>query len=402
MRFKYVAYNSAGVEATGVVEAESQDRAEEILWQSNLTVSRMSKESPALTMDELLPTIFGVKRQDLVTFSRDMASLIGSGIPLLQALRMLREQAGKASLKRLLGEILASLEAGNSFSQSCAKHTNVFPQLYLRLVEIGEEIGSLELVFRQITSHYEKDLALRARIRGALTYPVMVLVLAISSILVMVNFVIPAMMGLFNEFKAQLPLTTRILIVVAGVLKTYGPQVSLGIGLVVVLTFLYLRTPTGIRRKDYFFIEMPVIGLIIRKMNIGQIARTMVLMQRAGVPLTEILKVLVQTTQNIAFKEGLTAVENAVRQGRLLSQAFASHPLFTPLLVQMIAVGEQTGRLETNMETLANYYEQETDRSINRATELIEPVMILGAGGLVGFIAISVITPMYGIIHQIQ
>lgn len=402
MRFKYLAYNSAGEETTGIVEADSQESAEETLWKSNLTISRISKEASSFALDEILPTIFGVKRQDLVTFSRDMASLIGSGIPLLQALRMLREQAGKASLKRVLGEILNSLEAGNSFSQACAKYTAIFPPLYLRLIEIGEEIGSLELVFRQITSHYEKELALQARIRGALTYPIMVMLLAVSSILVMVNFVVPAMMGLFTEFKAQLPLVTRILIVVAGVLKTYGPQVTFGIILVAVLTYLYLKTPTGNRRKDYLIMRIPVIGTILRKLNIGRIARTMVIMQRAGVPLTEILKVLVQTTQNIAFKEGLITVEKEIRQGRLLSQAFASHPLFTPLLVQMISVGEQTGRLETNMETLANYYEQETDRAINRATELIEPILILSAGGLVGFIAVSIITPMYGIINQIQ
>ena len=402
MRYKYVAYNSTGEETAGVIEADSQERAEELLWQSNLTISRISKIATAVSLDEILPTIFGVKRQDLVTFSRDMASLIGSGIPLLQALRMLRDQTGKASLRRILVEILTSLESGNSFSQSCAKHPAVFPPLFLRLIEIGEEIGSLELVFRQITNHYEKELLLGARIRGALTYPIMVILLAISAILIMVNFVVPAMMGLFTEFKAQLPLVTRILIAVAGILKTYGPQVSVGIALVSVLTYVYLKTPTGKRRKDYFFMGMPVVGQIVRKLNIGRIARTMVIMQRAGVPLTEILKVLVQTTQNIAFKEALTEVEKAVRQGKLLSQAFGSQPLFTPLLVQMISVGEQTGRLETNMETLANYYEQETDRAINRATELIEPVMILGAGGLVGFIAVSIITPMYGIINQIE
>ena len=402
MRFKYVAYNSTGEETTGIVEADSQQRAEETLWRSNLTISRISKVASSLALDEILPTIFGVKRQDLVTFSRDMASLLVSGIPLLQALRMLREQAEKASLKRVLGDILNSLEAGNSFSQACAKHPAIFPPLYLRLVEIGEEIGSLELVFRQITSHYEKELALQARIRSALTYPIMVIVLAVASLLIMVNFVLPAMMGLFTEFKAELPLITRILMAVAEALKTYGPQVTFSVILVAVLTYLYLKTPTGNRRKDYLVMQIPVIGAIIRKLNIGRIARTMVIMQRAGVTLTEILKILVQTTQNVAFKEALITVDTEIRQGRLLSQAFASHPLFTPLLVQMISVGEQTGRLETNMETLANYYEQEADRAINRATELIEPVMIVGAGGLVGFIAISIITPMYGIINQIQ
>lgn len=402
MQFKYVAYDSAGEITTGVVDADSPDTAEEILWQSELTVGKLTRVGRKVTLDEILPTIFGVKRQDVVNLSRDLASLIASGIPLLAALRMLRDQAGKASLKRVIGEVTASLETGSSFSQACGRHPAVFPPLFLRVVEIGEEIGSLELVLRQITVHYEKEMAMMNSIRRALTYPIFVAALAVAAIFIMVNFVVPAMTGLFNEFKAQLPLVTRLLVAGAGVLKAHGPQIMVGLVVAVVLLYVYLRTPAGNRRKDYFIIGLPVIGEISRKLNIGRTARTMVILQRAGVPLTETLKVLVPTTQNVAFREALAAVENDVRQGRLLSQAFAASPLFTPLLVQMASVGEQTGRLETNLETLANYYEQEADRSIARLTELIEPILILGAGGLVGFIAVSIITPMYGIIREIK
>lgn len=402
MRFKYVAYDNSGEVTTGVVEADSPDRAEEILWQSDLTVGKLTRVGRKVTLEELLPTLFGVKRQDVVNLSRDLASLIGSGIPLLAALRMLRDQAGKASLKRVIGEVIAALETGSSFSQACSQHPAVFPPLFLRIVEIGEEIGSLELVLRQITIHYEKEMAMMASIRKALTYPIFVAVLAVAAIFVMVNFVVPAMTGLFTEFKAQLPLVTRLLVAGAGVLKAHGPQIIVGLVVAVVLLYVYLKTPAGNRRKDYFIVGLPVIGQISRKLNIGRVARTMVILQRAGVPLTETLKVLVPTTQNVAFREALVAVESEVRQGRLLSQAFGASPLFTPLLVQMTSVGEQTGRLETNLETLATYYEQEADRSIARLTELIEPVLILGAGGLVGFIAVSIITPMYGIIREIK
>lgn len=402
MRFKYVAYDSSGGVTTGVVEADSPDRAEEILWQSDLTVGKLTRVGRKVTLEELLPTLFGVKRQDMVNLSRDLASLIASGIPLLAALRMLRDQARKASLKRVIGEVIASLETGSSFSQACSQHPAVFPTLFLRIVEIGEEIGSLELVLRQITIHYEKEMAMMASIRKALTYPIFVAVLAVAAIFVMVNFVVPAMTGLFTEFKAQLPLVTRLLVAGAGVLKAQGPQIMVGLAVAVVLLYIYLRTPAGNRRKDYFIVGLPVIGQISRKLNIGRVARTMVILQRAGVPLTETLKVLVPTTQNVAFKEALASVESEVRQGRLLSEAFGSSSLFTPLLVQMTSVGEQTGRLETNLETLASYYEQEADRSIARLTELIEPVLILGTGGLVGFIAVSIITPMYGIIREIK
>lgn len=402
MRFKYSAYDAAGKEITGVLQADSEERAEQTLWQADMTVLSLKKEREPITLGELAPTLFGVKRRDLIIFSRDLATLLRSGIALRLALRMLQSQTRKAVFRKVQSQIIEDIEVGSSLSQACARFPNVFPPLYQRLLQIGEEIGNLELVLQQLTIYMEKEEAVVSKVQRSLAYPLFVLTIALASIFILINVVLPAITRLLREFGGQLPLATRILIAVTGWLQDYFRVVIIGVFVLAVLFFWYMRTPSGRRRRDLFLLRVPVVGSVILKGNVSRMARTMFVLLKAGVSLTETLNLIIQTSQNTALKESLTEVRADVHQGHLLSKAMSTRPLFPAMLTQMIAVGEETGKLESNLESLASLYEEEMDREVSRLVAMVEPAMIIMVGGLVGFIAVSLISPIYTLIKQVK
>lgn len=402
MHFRYSAYNPAGEMRAGVLQADTEQRAEELLWQADLTVLSLKKEREPLTLGELMPTLFGVKRRDLIIFSRDLATLLKSGIALRAALRMLESQTRKPVFRKIQGKIIEDIETGSSLSQACARYPQVFPSLYLRLLQVGEEIGNLELVLQQLTIYMEKEEGVASRIKRSLTYPIFVATVAVMAVFILVNVVLPSMSRLLQEFGGQLPLATRMLLASTTWLRAYFRFVLMGILVLAALFFWYIRTPAGARRKDYLLFRIPVLGGVVLKANMSRMSRTMFVLLKAGISLTETLSLIVQTSPNRALREALTGVRADVHRGQLLSRAMASRPLFPSMLTQMIAVGEETGRMEANLEALAGFYEEEMDREITRLVGMMEPAMILIVGGMVGFIAVSLISPIYGLIQQIK
>ncbi len=403
MAYKYLAYTSKGELSEGVMDAETEAAAEEALWRSDLTIVELKRVHPSLSLEEMLPTLFAVKKRDIIVFSQQMATLLSSGIAVLPALRLLKEESSKRVLAKVLGQVVDTIQQGLSLSEAFAMHPKVFPVLFIRLIEVGEQTGNLEAVLRRLAAYMEKEERLVGKIRGALIYPSVIIALAVMVALLFVNFVLPGISGIFTEFKAELPLATQILLSVSAVIRAYFLQIVLGLVLFAGGTVWYVRTESGRKRFDYLLMtKVPLVKGVVSKGGTARLASMLAMLLAAGLPLTETMELLIRTTENRALQEALSKVRTDVLGGLSMSAALSLQPIFPSMLGQMVKVGEETGALAENLNTLASYYEEETDRAVATLTSLIEPTLILAVGGFIAFLAISIITPMYSILKVIK
>jgi type IV pilus assembly protein PilC len=395
MPYKYVAYTRAGERVQGVLNVPSEAAAEEALWRSDYVIVSLRQARPGADLAALMPSFFGVKSRDLIVFSRQLATLIESGITILAGLQMLGEEASSKPLKKALQEISEDVQEGDTLSDALRKHDQTFPAIYSRMIEIGERMGNMESVLRQVATYMEKRESLTRRLRGAMAYPSFIIVLALGVAFLMITVTLPGIMGLFSEFDVELPTPTKVLMAITDFGAAYRNQMVIVIALVVTVLALYLRTPIGQRQRDILLLKIPVIGAINIQSNVSQLCHTMSILLKAGLPMSEIMNLIVETMGNVIMKESFDRVRMEMLQGHGLSQPIRQEKVFPGLLAQMVRVGEETGTLDTNLETLAVFYEEEADRKINTLTSMIEPALMLFVGGMVMFLAVSVIQPMY-------
>jgi len=399
--YKYVAFAPSGEQVAGSVDAVSEDVAERTLWDWQYKIVLLRPVRPLPRLDQLIPSLFGVKPREIITFSRQLATLVESGIALLPAIELLREQ-NRGPLARVLGEITRSIKDGAPFSAAVAEHPSIFPPIYSRLMEVGERTGSLETVLRQVALHIEKEQAILKRVRGAMAYPAFMVVLAIVVVGILVTAALPPLISLFDEFGTDLPLPTKILLTVSSFATAYKMHMLVGAVIVVVIVVWYIRQPTGRRQLDFLLAKSPLIGPINVQANVSRFSRTMAMLLRAGVPLSNIMELVLQTTENQIVREELVQVRDELLRGEGLSGPMAKSRLFPSMLSQIVAVGEETGALDTNLETLAEFYADEVDEKVGALTSMIQPAMTLLIGLGVAFIALSIIMPMYSIMGSIK
>jgi type IV pilus assembly protein PilC len=399
--YTYIAVTPSGERVEGRLDALSEDAAERLLWDSGYRVIRLRTVWNAPRLDAVLPSIFAVKPNEIVTFARQMATLVESGIAVLPALELLQRQA-RPALARVLDEMAQAIRSGQSFSEALAVHPTVFPPIVGRLVVVGERTGNLELLLRQVATHIEKEQAIIKKVRGAMAYPAFVIVVAVIVISILITSALPPLTNLFDEFDTELPLTTKLLIAVSNFAQAYKLHMLFGLALVIGGAMLYLRTDTGHRRLDQFLLRSPLLGPITILSNASRFARTLGLLLRAGVPLSEVMDLVINTTPNSIIKDSLSSVREDLLAGEGLSAPLARTKLFPPLLTQMAEVGEETGTLDSNLNTMADFYESEVDDRINALTSMIQPALTLVVGAVVAFIAVSIIMPMYSIMQSIH
>lgn len=397
--FQYIAYTPQGERVQGRVDASSEHKAEETLWKLNYTV---------ISLKEVQGHGAGlfsggrIKTRDLIVFSRQLATLIESGIPIVRALQLLQEQVSSKRLSRIVGEIIIDLQQGRYLSEAIASRHNAFPGIYPRLIEVGERTGNLELVLRQLAIYLEKEEALVRKIRGAMAYPSFVLVLAIGVVFLMLTVALPPLMGLFESFGAELPLPTRILLALTGFFSTFKFYI-LGVTLALVVgAVLFVRTEPGRLSFDTLLLRLPLIGRVTIQGAVARMCRSMSTLLQAGLAMPEIIAMIVRGQSNRIIASALEEVRTELLQGHGLAEPLAKRKLFPGMLIQMVRVGEETGALDSNMETLAIFYEEEVDRAVAAMAGAMEPALTLFIGGLVGFVALAVIMPMYSLMGSIQ
>ncbi len=402
MNYRYVAFNQQGQRAEGVIEVPNESAAEQVLWNQGLTVVKLTPARDQLSLYALFPTFFGVKRRDLIIFSRQLATLLSSGISILPALRLLAEQSAKRALREVLQEVMTTLEQGQSFSAALSAFPFAFPELYVHTISVGERTGNLEDVLRQMATYMEKEQALARKLTTALAYPVFVLVVAIGVTVLMLTTALPPMVELFETFGADLPWPTRAVMALSRFTSAYGIYLLFG-GLILAGAFAWWgNQPTGRRLRDATLLRVPILGRVILQGQLARFAQTAAVLINAGLPLSEVMELVLQVIENVLVAEAIDRARVALLAGRGLSTPLADEPLLPPLLAQMVRVGEETGTLETNLETLATFYEDEVDRSVQLMSSMVEPVMTVFIALLVGFIAVSMVMPMYSIMSEIK
>ena len=401
MAYRYIAYNRNGERIQGVIDAVTERAAEELLWSLDYTIVSLKEIQNRSSLAQIMPSFFGVKTREIIIFSRQMATLIDSGIPIIRSLQLLSEQTSHRYFRRIISQIANDIRAGKSFSEALTKHKSVFPEIYARMIEVGERTGNLEMVLRQMALYLEKSEAIGRKIKGAMAYPTLVLMLAIGVVILLFTVALPPMMGLFESFEVELPLPTRILLALTRFGSQYRVPIFIGLIATLIIIVWFLSTPTGKRMKDQLLLRLPLLKKITIEGGAARLSRTMSTLLRAGLSLPEIMELTMRTQSNTIIREALANVRDELLQGQGLSEPMRKHKVFPSMLIQMIRVGEESGTLDSNLETLANFYEEEVDRAIAAMTSAIEPALTIFVGAIVGFVAVATIMPMYSIIGAI-
>jgi len=400
--YAYRAYTDSGQRRDGQIEASGTSAAEQALWKQGLKVVRISTAPAKKTLADYFPSLFRISPMEIILFTRQLATFVGAGVPMSRALGTIAEETGSPLFKRIVLAILSDLERGQNLSEALVKHPHVFPALYVDLIRVAELTGNLEATLKELAGYLRRDLNTLRRVRTAMIYPAVILVVATGVVIILVFFALPAFVKIFAEFHVQLPLATRILIGIVAFTGTWAPAIGAGIAAVIGGIVVALRTARGVYGKDALLLKIPIFGPIVLSAILNRFARTLAMVLKAGVPLGQTFDAVIAGTGNKVFERGLTTVKEQMTGGEGFAGPLLRTRLFPPMMTQMVRVGEETGTLDTYLEQAADFYEEELEYRIRAMTSLIEPVMTVAVGLVVGFIAVSLISAMYGLVGALK
>ena len=399
MIFEYTAYTADGKTVKGTIDGTSETMAEDALYQAwYQRILSLTEVRPQKSIRELMPSFFGIKGGDVVDFSRELATLIESGVNILNALQLLQEQNTNSAFKKVIADLINDLRGGSSFSVAISKYPQVFSRTYCQVMKASERSGSLEAGLRHIAEYIDKQAAARKKIQGALAYPILLGLMGIGVSVILLTVALPPLVEMFSTLNATLPLQTRILIGVSNFLTDYKIHILVGLVALAGLGIACLRFPEGKLAFDKFLLRMPVIGPIVLQRNMYHFCHTTAMLLKAGLHLPEIMDIVVPSIGNGVVHQALVELREKLVQGQGLSRPMAEIGLFPSLMVEMVAVGEKTGDLESMVANIADRYEYAVDQRIAGLVRMIEPAMTVLSGLLVGFIALSFIGPLYSIV----
>ena len=394
--YRYVASTPQGKLVKGTIKAASEIAAERLLVEKGLHPVELEVAPSMFSLEEAFPTFFKVKPRDVTVFSRQLAALLRSGIPLLSALEIIQVQvAGSRAFTRILGSITHDLRSGGSFSQSLSKHPRAFNDIYCRTIAVGEESGNLETVLSQMADFLETQSATVQKVKKALTYPALVMGVGLVVVIILITVVMPQLLDMFMAMNVELPLPTRILIAITSFVNTNTLYILIAGVLVVALALWVVKQPTGRRLLDRLRLTVPIIGPPALMSELGRFARSLSVLVSAGLQLQEIMEIVPQATSNRVVRDALDQVHKRLILGEGMSEPMSHIALFPPLLVQMVAVGEESNTLDYTMGVVADFYETTAEEKATAMVGMLGPLSTIGIALLVGFIALSVVLPMY-------
>ena len=394
--YRYVATTIHGRMVKGTVKAGSEIAAERLIVGRGLNPTHVEVAPSMFSLEEAFPTLFKVKPRDVIVFSRQLATLLRSGISLLPALEILQEQvATSRAFAKILGTVTNDIRAGSSFSQGISKHPRAFTEIYCRTITVGEETGGLENVLHQMADFMEKQSAMAQKIGKALTYPALVMGAGVVVVILLITVVMPQLLDMFMSMNVELPLPTRILIGLTDIFTNYTLYLVIAAAVLGMVALWLVKQPTGRRILDRLRLTVPVLGPPALMSELGRFARTLSVLVQAGLKLQEIMEIAPQATDNRVFRDALNRVHERLILGEGLSEPMSHIKLFPPLLVQMVAVGEESNTLDFTMGVVADFYETAAEEKTSAMVAMIGPASTIGIALLVGFIALAVILPMY-------
>lgn len=396
VKFLYKARNKEGQIKGGVVVAADQARAEQLLAENNLVIISFEEQRESL-LAKINPFGQSVNRKDLVLFSRQLSTLISARVPLLQSLRILQDQITARYLLSVIQELINSIENGESLSLALSKHPNVFGDVYVSLVKSGEISGSLDKSFAYLADQLEKDYELRSKVKGALTYPVFVILALVVVGVLMFKFVLPKLTAVLEEQGGNLPSISVWLIAFTKFFDKFWWVVLLALGVVILLIRFYVSTKQGRYFLDRLKINLPIVGDIFKKIYLARFARNLSTLVMGGIPIIKALQIIADVINNVIYKEIVLEAVNKVSSGKSVSESLSGHTEFPNIVIQMIRVGEQTAELDGILGKMASFYEKEVDTKVATLTTLLEPIIMIVLGLGVGALVAGVLLPIYNL-----
>lgn len=400
-RFNYEAKDqSTGKMVKASVQADSEHAAAKLLLAQGFTPHNI-KEADEST--NIIAKFAGrITTKDRVVFTRQLSTLIAAGLPLTQSLRTVHEQTQNKQLQQVLDDIIASVEGGKSLSESFAKHPHVFDNVFLALVTAGEASGTLDDALRRIAAQQEKDAAMMSKIKGALTYPVIVLVVIMGVVVFMLVAVVPQVKNLYSDLNQELPLVTKIMVAMADTVVNFGVFIAIGVGIGIYFLRQYGQTEAGMKTVDTLKINMPVFGGMFRKLYMARFARTGQTLLNTGVPMLDMLKITAQAVNNSVISGSIKRAADKVKGGKALSDSLKNEEYILPFVPQMISIGEQSGKIDEMMGKAAQVYEDELDEEIKNISTAIEPILMVVLAIVAGTMVAAILLPIYGLVNNLD
>lgn len=398
-KYAYTALAADGTSARGVERADTRTAAELALYDRELRDIRVVEKKSVLQLEISGPR---VKRSDLMHISRQLAAFVKAGLPILDAVHTIAEESDNSSVRQTMSDIEHGLRAGERFSDCLDKHAKVFPEFYRGIVRSAELTGELDVVLARLALYIERDLEARRKLKSATIYPGAVLVMSIVTITVLAWWVLPKFKVFFASLDAKLPLPTRMLLGITDFLTAWWWALGGGVAAIILAVVGAVQTERGRYAKDRFVLAIPVVGTTIQYALVERFCRILASMVTAGVALPEALQVATDSLRNRVYIRSLGGVHEAMLEGQGIATPLARTTLFPSTAIQMMRVGEETGTLDGQLETTAEYFETELDYKIKKLTSLFEPAVIVVMGGLVGFVAVALVSAMYGVFHQVK
>jgi len=397
--FKYSAKDPTGRVIAGTIEADNDAMVVDRLREMGFFITNLEKETPRRDVGEILQGWFGVGLKDLAIFSRQFSTMVNAGLSLVRVLSILEQQTSNKKLREVAAAVRLDVEAGRPLSEAMGRHPRVFSTLYVNMVKAGETGGVLDEVLNRVAAFLEKEQALRQKVRAAMVYPALLTVAALGGLMFMTIVILPQFQNLFRELGGEgaLPLPTQIAMAVSVVIRRYWYAVfAVLAGLSWVLR-RYLRTPQGRARYDRLKLRLPLLGDLNRKIVVARFSRTLGTLIASGVPIMQSLEVVSKAIDNTVIGEAVDAVRASIREGQTIAIPLQFSGVFPPMVVQMAKVGEETGQLEQMLEKVADFYDVEVETTVQSLTSLLEPILIIFMGVVVGAMVISLYLPIFSL-----
>lgn len=397
--YKWTGKSSQGTTIKGELTAGSKEEVQTYLRRQRIVPTNISPKTQSL-----LGSFRGkVKAKDLVIFTRQFATMIGAGLPLVQALDILSKQTENPAFTKIIGDIKNDVEGGSTFADALKKFPRVFSELYTNMVAAGEAGGILDTILVRLATYIEKAQKLLRKVKGAMVYPSVVITVAILVIVIIMVFVVPTFAKMFTQLGGTLPMPTQIIIKMSNFLGGIGGVIVLAsiAGIIIFIT-QFRRTESGQMITDRILLKMPVIGILFRKVAVAKFTRTLGTLVSSGVPILDGLNITAKTSGNKVIEKAVMNVRQGVSEGKTIAEPLSQSKVFPPMVNQMIAVGESTGALDSMLGKIADFYDDEVDQAVGNLTSMIEPVLMVFLGGTIGFIVVAMYLPIFKLITLVK
>jgi len=400
--YRYRARDKEGALHRGTMEARAKEAVADQLSGQGFIPVLIEEETQSLLGPDFFLNLTKITPQDLIVFSRQLATLVSAGIPFLSSLGTIEKQSENPRLKAAIADIRSSVESGTSFSDALAKHPKIFNKMYVSMIRAGETAGILDDILERLAMLAEHDADTRSRVKTAVRYPLIVVVAVGAAFAFLVSFVVPKFAAIFGRFKTELPLPTRILIGLNYLIQHYWYLILLGIPLAIWLVIRYVNTPKGRWQWDRVKLKLPVFGMLFQKVALSRFARVFGAMQKSGISMMLTLDIAGETVGNVVIARVVEEMRDNLREGKGLLGPMEASGLFPPLVIQMVSVGEETGKLDTMLNKVSDYYDMDVEYTLRNLSTMIEPVLLLFVGGMVLFLALGIFLPMWNMMNLVK